>query len=291
MTITPNLQGILFMILGMAGLAITDVLLKILGGAIPVGQLMVLQGVGGALIFGALALRQGDRDWVRNFSLPTVIWRNVFEMTAAASFLTALVLVPLSTLSSILQANPLLVTLGAALWLKEPVGPRRWAAIIVGLGGVLLIIRPWADSFDVAALLCVVATVSLAMRDLLTRRLPSTVTTHQAATYAVALMVPLGVVMMALRGDAVVAPNASQLLLITTAILSMPVGYWGVTAAMRVGDVAVVTPFRYSRIVFALILAALVFGERPDALTYFGVAIVVASGLYTIWREQVVRGR
>lgn len=291
MTLSPNLQGILLMILGMAGLAVTDALLKLLGGAIPVGQLMVIQGIGGTLIFGALSLRQGDRHWVQNFILPTVIWRNVFEMTAAASFLTALVLVPLSTLSSILQANPLLVTLGAALWWKEPVGPRRWAAIVVGLCGVLLIIRPWSDSFDIAALLCVVATVALAMRDLLTRRLPSTVTTHQAATYAVALMVPLGVVLTALRGDTWVAPNTQQLLLLITTILSMPVGYWGVTAAMRVGDVAVVTPFRYSRIVFALILAGLVFGERPDALTYIGAAIVVASGLYTIWREQVVRAR
>ena len=291
MTLSPNLQGIFLMTIGMAGLAVTDAILKILGGAIPIGQIMVIQGAGGTLIFGALSLRQGDRNWAQNFFLPTVVWRNLCEMVAVVSFLAALILVPLSTISSILQANPLLVTLGAAIWLNEPVGPRRIAAIIVGLLGVLLIIRPWSDSFNVAALLCVVATVSLSVRDLLTRRLPSTVTNHQAATFVVALMVPLGLVLNAARGEVFVSPNSQQLALIFAALLSMPVGYWGVTAAMRVGDVAVVTPFRYSRIVFALILAALIFGERPDALTYIGAAIVVASGLYTIWREQMVRAR
>jgi len=190
-------------------------------------------------------------------------------------------------ISSILQANPLLVTLGAALWLKEPVGPRRWTAILVGLAGVLLVIQPWSESFNRLALICLLATVALSVRDLLTRRLPDAVTTLQAATFAVALMVPLGIGVLMVTGDEAVWPTQSQSWLLITTVLTMPIGYFGVTAAMRVGDVAVVTPFRYARIVFALIFAAVIFGERPDALTLAGAAIIVGSGLYTMWREHV----
>lgn len=277
------------MTLGMAGLAVTDALLKLLGGTIPIGQLMVIQGVGGALIFGTLALRQGDTDWVRNFLTPVVIWRNLFEMTAAISFLTALVLVPLSTLSAILQANPLLVTLGAAIWLKEPVGPRRWAAIGVGFIGVLLVIQPWSDGFNWLAILCLVAASALSMRDLTTRLLPKTLSTYQAATFAVFLMAPTGLAVLWMSGDVMVTPSATQTTLLAITVLTMPVGYFGVTAAMRVGDVAIVTPFRYTRIVFALILAFLIFSERPNAMTLLGAFIIVTSGLYTIWREQARR--
>lgn len=286
---SSNLQGILLMVVGMAGLAITDALLKLLGGAVPLGQLLIIQGIGGTVIFGTLALRQGDTNWVANFLLPVVLWRNLFEMIAALSFLTALVLVPLSTLSAILQANPLIVTLGAALWFKEPVGARRWAAICVGLFGVLLVIQPWSDSFGALALLCVLATVALAVRDLITRRLPKNLSTYQAATYAIATMIPIGCLVLLVTGDSMIRPNTTQTLLLITTVLTMPIGYFGITAAMRVGDVAVVTPFRYTRILFALILAAVIFKERPDALTLLGAAIIVASGLYTIWREHARR--
>lgn len=289
MTLSPNLRGIALMVLGMAGLAITDVLLKLLGGRIPIGQLMLIQGIGGTIIFGSLAVRNGDRDWTKNFVRPVVIWRNVAEVAAAASFLTALVAVPLSTLSAVLQANPLLVTLGAAIWLNAPVGPRRWAAICVGLGGVLIIIRPWGESFDVMVLFCIAATIALSARDLFTRQLPPEMSNHQAATYGVAALAMIGPVLMWLHGDTWITPTSSDLLLIAVTILTLPVGYFGVTAAMRVGDVAAVTPFRYSRIVFALILAYFFFDERPDMWTWIGVGIVVGSGLYTIWRENSMR--
>lgn len=286
---SANAQGIALMVVGMLGLAFTDALLKLLGGAIPVGQLMLIQGLGGTLIFGTLALRTGATQWRARFLLPVVILRNVSEVVAAIAFLTALALVPLSTISAILQANPLLVTLGAAIWLKAPVGPRRWAAIVVGLVGVLLVIQPWKDSFDSAALLCLLATVALSARDLITRRLPPDVSTHQAATFAVATMALMGIVMMTITASPWVMPTLGQALVLITTVLTLPVGYFGVTAAMRVGDIAVVTPFRYARIVFALILAAVMFGERPDVLTYVGAAIIVGAGIFTIWREGRVK--
>ena len=277
------------MVLGMLGLAITDAMLKALGGRVPLAQVMIVQGLGCGLIFGALALRQGAQDWWRTFLHPVVMLRNVFEIVATVSFLTALGLVPLSVISTILQANPLLVTLGAAVWLREPVGVRRWAAVIAGLGGVLIVLRPGAEGFDVNVLFAVLATVALAMRDLVTRRLPPGLPTLQVSSIALGLLAPAGAAALLVDGTPPVLPGPADALLLGGAVCLLCVGYFGITSAMRVGEVGVVMPFRYVRIVFALIIAATIFGERPDAMTYIGAGIIVASGLYTLWREQIRR--
>lgn len=286
-----NLQGIGLMVLGMFGFAVTDVFIKLLGGAIPTGQILMCLGIGGGVAFWALSLRAGARDWRAAFAHPLVITRNIFEVVGTVAFLSGLVLAPLSTVSAIVQANPLIVTIGAALWLKEPVGIHRWSAIFVGLFGVLLVIQPWSDSFVPASLLAVLGVSSMAIRDLVTRRVPPHYGTMQISTFALFLLIPGGVALLMGTGTTLVTPTLTQALLLLAAVAISVVGYFGTTAAMRVGEVGVVTPFRYSRIVFALIFAALVFGERPGAMTYLGAAIIVASGLYTLWREQLRRAR
>ncbi len=289
MNASDNLRGIALMVLGMLGLAFTDAFLKALGGAIPAGQIMMVQGLGCGTVFGVLALRQGATGWRGNFLRPVVLVRNVFEVLATGFFLVALELVPLSIISTILQANPLIVTLGAAVWLREAVGPRRWAAVIVGLLGVVIVLRPWSATFDANVLFALAATVGLSLRDLVTRRVPARISTLQVATFAFGFLIVAGAASLLLQGQRPVIPNPTQALLLCGAVCLLCVGYFGITSAMRVGEVGVVMPFRYVRIVFALIIAALVFGERPDLLTYVGAGVIVASGLYTLWREQIRR--
>ncbi|MEP4195844.1 MAG: DMT family transporter [Aliishimia sp.] len=286
MTLPANLQGIVLMVLGMLGFAVADVFLKLLGGAIPTGQIIMSIGAGAGTIFLVAALREGQLEWVGAFKEPIIIWRNLFEIIGTLGFLTALILAPLSTVSAIIQANPLIVTFGAALWLKEPVGPYRWAAIFVGLLGVLLVIQPWGTRFEPTSLFAIIAVLGLALRDLATRRVPKYVSTKQLSVYALYLLIPAGALLMLATGSSYVIPNGAQAVFLISAIFISSIGYFGTTAAMRVGDVGVVTPFRYSRIVFALIFAALVFDESPDVLTYLGAAIIVASGIFTLWREQ-----
>lgn len=291
MTPNANLQGIAWMLFGMIGFAALDALLKALAGSVPVGQILMFQGAGGALIFAAMGLRSGASGWVRGFSHPVVLVRNLCEVLAATGFVAALATVPLSTLAAVIQSNPLLVTLGAALFLREKVGPWRWGAILVGLGGVMLLIRPGSAKFEPAVLLALGAVVFLSGRDLLTRWVPDTIPTVQLGAYAMVSLVVAGAVLQGVTGAPLDAFEAWQVWCLLGTVALLPVGIYGTTAAMRVGEMSVVTPFRYSRLIFALILAAIFFGERPDPLTYLGGAIIVGAGIFTAWRERRVKAR
>jgi drug/metabolite transporter (DMT)-like permease len=249
---------------------------------------MLLFGIGGAVLFGIWARLQGHRWLSPALLMRPVMVRNAAEMLATLTFIAALGLIPLSTLSAVIQANPLLVTLGAALFLGEEVGWRRWLAIAVGLFGVLLIIRPGSEGFDPNIWLAVVAAVGLSLRDLATRPVPRTVPTTLLASYSFAAVALAGIVLLPFTEGAGL-PGPAVLGWVGAGILSGMVAVYAITAAMRVGDVAAVTPFRYTRLVFALVIAFFVFGERPDAWTLIGAAIVVASGLYSFWREAQVR--
>ncbi|MEL6451378.1 MAG: DMT family transporter [Pseudomonadota bacterium] len=284
-----NLRGAAIMVLAMLGFAVEDAIIKGLAQAMPVGQIIGFLGFGGALVFAIICRAQGLALWDRAFLAPAILLRNVAELLGTIGFVSAIALIPLSTASAILQAGPLLVTLGAAVFLNEPVGWRRWAAILVGFSGVLLIIRPGTEGFNWLSLLAVHGVIGLAIRDLATRRVKAAVTSTQLSFMAFLMVIPGAALLLALNGVAPVRPNMGQSGLLAAAVLIGAVSYYGITAAMRVGEISFVTPFRYTRMIFALILAVTIFGEMPDALTLIGAAIIIGSGLYTLWREQRIK--
>ncbi len=279
-----NLRGSVLMVLAMAGFALEDMFIKRLAGAMPVGQIIMVLGLGGAVIFAAICLGQGRRLFSRDLLARPVILRNTGEMAGTMCFVTAIALTPLSSASAILQATPLAVTLGAALFLGEPVGWRRWSAILVGFAGVLMVVRPGLEGFAPASLFAVGAVVGLAARDLATRAVPAAISSMQLSAYAFATLVPTGAILLAF-GDGPVVPEGVQMRDLGLALACGVGAYYAIVAAMRVGEVAVVTPFRYTRLVFALGIGMLVFAERPDTWTLIGAAVIVASGLYTLMRE------
>ena len=280
-----NLRGILLMTLAMAGFAVTDAFLKALGGMLPIAQVIFLLGFGGFMIFGGALLIQGKPIFNRACLGPMVLARNGAEAVATTAYTTALSLIPLSTASAILQANPLFVTLGAALILGETVGWRRWSAIAAGFVGMLFILRPSSAGLDLGAGLAVLAMAMLALRDLLTRMIPRTLGTVQLAALAFATLIVTGLVLMPF-GPPPIVPSPAQAGIAMATSLSGAIAYYAITAAMRVGDVSAVTPFRYTRLVFAMSIGILAFGERPDLMTLIGAAIIIASGLYTVFRER-----
>ncbi len=280
-----NLRASAFMVAAMAGFALEDALIKLLAATIPTGQIMLALGLLGTLGFAALAALQGVAPLTRAAMHPVVLTRCGAELTGTLAFITALSLVPLAVASAILQALPLVVTMGAALILREPVGWRRWTAIAVGLGGMLMILRPFAASFDPNALFAVVAVVALALRDLLARRVPAAMHTLQLALLGFAAIVPAGVALLAL-GQTPVAPGWREAALMAGILALGMTSYIAITLATRRGEVAVVAPFRYSRLVFAMAVGAMLFGERPDGWTLAGSALIIASGLYTFARER-----
>lgn len=283
-----NFRGAVLMVLSMLGFALEDMFIKLLADRLSVGQILVMLGLGGALVFGGVVLAQGRKLFSRNMLNLPITLRALGEIGGTMCFVSAIVLTPISSASAILQATPLVVTLGAALFLGEAVGWRRWSAIIVGLMGVLLIIRPGMESFQMLSLLAVGAVFALAMRDLATRRTPAIFSTMQLSFLGFAVIIPTGIIMMLMQGDRLVLPRGVEWVYFLSGMSIGIFAYYAIVAAMRVGEVSFVTPFRYARLLFALIIGVSVFGEAPDALTLLGAAIIVLSGIYTVWRERKV---
>lgn len=279
-----NLRASLMMVLAMAGFAAEDAVIKYLADFMPVGQILVAIGAGGAMAFALLAWRRGRRVFSRAALRGPVLLRNLSEMLGAGGVVLAISLVPLATVTAILQSMPLVVTLGAALFLREAVGWRRWSAILVGFAGVLIILRPGSVDFDPAALIAVVALLGLAGRDLATRLVPADVDSLQLSTWGFTMLVPAGLVLMAF-GTAPVMPTPAQWLWLALAIGFGMIAYGALVAATRLGDISVTVPFRYTRLLFALFIGMLVFGEVPDGWTIAGSILVVGAGLFSFWRE------
>lgn len=282
---SENLTGILLMLAAMALFAVEDLFLKLAAADLPIGQIVLISGALGIPVFVGLACRQGKRILVKEALQPAVIARNIGEVVAAASYVAALAAVPLGTVASVLQALPLFMTMGAALFLGEAVGWRRWTAILVGFVGVLLVIQPGAGGFRIEALLVLISVAGIVVRDLASRAIPKEVTTPQVSAWGLMSVTGLGLGMITLSGD--VQPMTGwQTLILVAAGLFGTTGYWAITAATRVGEVSVVAPFRYSRLVFSMGIGMVFLGERPDLLTLIGAAIIVGSGLYAFARER-----
>lgn len=280
-----NLRGIVLMIASMAGFAAEDMFIKWAASDLPAGQILLLIGLAGGAVFALFARMQGQRTLTPAALHPAVLGRNAGEMIGTYGFVTALTLAPLSTVSAVAQAMPLAVTMGAALFLGERVGWRRWTAITVGFFGVLLIIRPGFDGFDPNALWAVLAVFGLGARDLFTRKMPASITTMQLSVWGFLAVALLGAGMLLTSGGGKL-PTGAQTGYIGGALAFGIAAYWALTAANRLGEMSVITPFRYSRLVFGVTLGVVVFSERPDMLTLLGGLIIIGSGLYTFARER-----
>lgn len=278
------------MVLAMAGFAVEDAFIKSVSGRIPIGQVLIYMGLAGWIGFSLLARRKGYRAFGRGFWHPAVMLRNGTEILGTASYLWTLTILPLALTSALAQAVPLFVTLGAILFFDAKVGWRRWLAIGIGLAGVLVILRPGFEGFRPEALFGVFAAIALAARDLATRPIPPTIHPLQLAAWGFLAVVPAGLVLLPLSGG-MVQPSGLDMARIGAAILASMAAYYALTRAMQTGEIAFVTPFRYIRLVFAMIFGWALFAERPDGLTLLGAAIVIGAGLYTLWRERALMRR
>lgn len=281
-----NTRAALLMVGSMAFFAVEDLFLKRCAEALPPGQVLALTGAAGACVFWALAAGQRQRVLTVDALRGMPLVRTLAEAAAAVLYILALALAPLTMTSALLQASPLVVVAGAALFLGEKVGWRRWASILVGFAGVLVILKPWDADFDPTGLLTVACVVVLAARDLATRVMPARIGTFQVATWAYLGLVPAGTALMAGMGQAFVWPTPGQWAGLGGALVSGLFGYYAVVAAMRLGEVSVVAPFRYTRLVFALVIAMVFLGERPEGTTLLGAGLVVGSGLYAFARAR-----
>lgn len=272
----------------MAGFAVEDALLKGAARELPVGQILMMFGAGGMLAFALLSRLRGERILHPAILSRPLLVRAGCEVAGRVFYTLAIALTPLSSASAILQAAPLVVVAGAAMFLGERVRWRRWLAILVGFAGVMVILRPGIEGFTPLSLLAVAGMLGFAGRDLATRAAPPVLSNLVLGVWGFAMMVPAGALLLALS-DGAALPTATAAGQLLAATLVGVAAYWALTVAMRTGEVAAVAPFRYTRLVFAMLLGALVFAERPDPATLAGSAIVVASGLYALWRSARAR--
>lgn len=284
---SPNTSGALLMMASMACFTLNDTLIKLTGGAVPLMQLLFLRGVLSSVLVLALARYLGALDFNiarRDWALIAV--RSLAEIGAAYFFLTALLNMPLANVSAILQVLPLTVAVGAALFFREPMGWRRMIAILVGFMGMLLIVRPGPEAFSVWSLYALVAVACVTIRDLVTRKLTPGVPSMTVTLVAsVTVMVFAGL-----------ASTATEWVPITPRLGALIIGasvliigaYFFSVRVMRVGEITFIAPFRYTGLIWALVLGWLVFGDWPSGLTLLGAAIVVAMGLFTLYRERAL---
>lgn len=269
----------------MAGFAVEDMFIKAAARALPLGQILLTMGIVGVLTFGLMARARGEAAFPRAFLSPAMLVRSAFEVVGRLFYGLSIALTALSTTSAILQATPLLVVAAAAVIFGENVGWQRWLAVILGFVGVLVILRPGVEGFSALSLLAVVGLIGFAGRDLATRAAPRGLSNRQLGTLGFAMLGIAGAILLGWSGGAHM-PDLRGLGLLAGACTFGIFGYHALTGAMRTGEVSVVTPFRYTRLVFAMILAMAVFGERPEMATWIGAALVVGSGIYTLSRAN-----
>lgn len=265
----------------MAGFAVEDMFIKAAAATLPLGEILFLYGGAGLVVFLVLTARAGDRLLHPAYLSRALIVRSAFEVVGRLFYALAFVMGTLTSATAILQAAPLLVVAGAAVFLGERVSLRRWIAILVGFGGVMLILQPGPLGFGSGAWLALIGMVGFAGRDLATRAAAPALSHLQLGICGFTMLTLVGAAMCLWSGGLTV-PDAATALLLAGATVSGVAAYYALTVAMRTGDVGAVTPWRYSRLIFALLLGMVVFSERPDVMMLAGSVIVVGSGVFTM---------
>lgn len=277
------------MVISMACFAIEDSFIKLASETIPVGEILVILAIGGAAAFSLLSLATGQAPLPKAAFKGYAGLRSLFEAIAAVGFVSALALVPISLVTTIIQVNPILVALGAVLFFNETVGWRRWLSISFGLLGVLIVLRPFGEAFELATLFAVMGVIAQTGRDLVTRRVKTQISSMQLSTAGFAAILPAGLITAWINNETFVVPSGDGLLFVVGAfVISLP-GLYTIIASVRIGDMSFVVPFRYSRIIFGLTVGLFIFNETLDTYTIIGAVMIIASGLYTLFREARLR--
>lgn len=271
----------------MLAFTLNDTLVKaVTHDGMPLFQAITLRGIGASLGLVVLALRQsgGMNLWPAGRDRLHLALRTLGEIGATLLFLVALTQMPLANLSAIMQSLPLAVTLSAAVLLGVPIGWRRLLAILVGFGGVMIIIRPGAADFDIWSVMGLWSVACVVLRDLATRQFSPGLPSTTGAIWAALSVLLMGVIGLAWQGWQPVDLKAG--LEVAGAAVFLIVGYICAIKVMRVGEISIVAPFRYTSLLWAILLGWLLFGTLPDRWTLLGGAIVVASGIYMLLRER-----
>ncbi|MFV0474402.1 MAG: DMT family transporter [Pikeienuella sp.] len=283
-----NIRGATLMMAAMAGFVLNDTLMKVLSDDLPMMQAVFIRGLFAVLLIGGLAAFRGD---LRLRAIPAAdrriaLLRGVAELGSTVCFLTALFAMPIANVTAIMLASPMVLTLIGATMLGERVGWRRWSAIFVGFFGVMLIVKPGAETFNQASFWAIGAIFFVCLRDLATRRLSPDMPSLLVSLITAVAITAMGGVATLLKGWTPIGAGTVGLLIL--AAIFVFGGYVFSVMTMRVGDMGFISPFRYTNLIWALLLGWMIFGDAPGPVTLLGAGLVVAAGVYTFIRESQV---
>lgn len=276
------------MLLSMGAFALADTLVKVSSTFLSPAQVLFYLISGALVLFALMAIAQGEKLTDPRAFAPVLLLRYLSEVIGMVGMVMALANVQLSTVGAITQATPMLVAVGAVLFLGEKVSWRRWTSIALGFVGVLMIVQPGTEGFDLAVLWAVLAMFAMSIRDLTTRLTPIGMASTSLATYTMIAAIPFATGWVLYNGENLIPPQTNWIVVIPM-VSSGALAYILLITSIRMAEVSVVTPFRYSRIIYLLVLGVLVFDERPSAVMLCGATLIIASGVYMMWREQRVK--
>lgn len=278
-----NARGILFMLAAMAGFALSDFFVKLATRSMPIGEIMALRGIIAMGFIGAVLARGGQGSPREALRQPTVLARGAFEAGVSLTIMAGLAALPLGDCAAIPQSAPLLITLWMVARREERFDMARLGLIAAGFVGVALVARP-SGRFQPETLTLIAAAVLVAGRDLVTRRIPRHVTS--LATTLVTLMSTtlLGVALSA--ASPWVRPDGAGFALLAASAGAVSVGNLCTIAAFREAEPSAVAPFRYTIVLYALMIGYVVFGDVPAPLQSLGIALIAGAGVLSILRER-----
>jgi len=275
-----NRLGILAMVGAMACFVVNDALVKYASQTMPATQLIFVRGAMATVLVLAVAQAMGAARRIRQIARGWVAVRACVDAAGTVLFLVALFHLPLANATAINMTSPLVITVLAAVFLDERIGGPRWLAVGAGFVGVLLVIQPAAEGFNGYALVCLLSTVFLAVRDLVTRRV-------HIAVPSILITLSNTVAVMLLAGALSVFESwrplsAFEIALLGVAAAFLATAYYLVVVGTRHGDLSLVVPFRYTALLFATIMGFVVWGDLPNALAWCGIALLICSGIYVL---------
>lgn len=284
---SENLRGALIMMACMSAFVLNDAFVRLAGNSLPLAQILFLRGVLTTLILLTFAIYLGTFE-VRVIKKDKwkIFFRSVAEALTAYFFLTAVLNMPFANVTALLQILPMTVTLAAALVFKEKVGVIRIILIIIGFLGVILIINPSSDGFNLYSGYALTAVILITVRDLITRKLSVEVPTLLPTVSASFGVLLFSIILLA---KTPIQPlNIQNSFFIILAAFFIIFGYYTAVLVMRIGDISFVSPFRYSAIIFALIIGSIFFKEWPNLSSFVGICIVTLAGGLLLYKNHAI---
>lgn len=279
-----NRRGILAMAGAMACFIANDAVVKLASAAMPTAQLIFLRGTMATAIVLAVAFATGALARARDTVHRSVVVRALAEALATVLYLTALFQLPIANAAAINLSAPLFIVVLAVAFMGEKVSAAHWLAVCTGFAGVLLVVQPGLEGFNAYALVCLLSALFQALRDLLTRRIAADVPAVLITLSTTVAVTLLAGALSLVEGWRAFAPRDLALLALAAAFLMG--AYYLIVDAMRHGELSLVAPFRYTGVLYAIVLGYLIWGDVPNALAWAGIALLVGAGLFVLHRER-----